>query len=603
MSNESISNVRKLQRGFALVELVIGVAVFTLISVSVYSAYVGIFSIVYSSRAKLAAVDLANEELEIIRNLPYSDVGIAGSIPPGKLSHSQTVIRGGNSFGVTITVRNIDDPYDGTLAGSPGDTAPADYKVAEVEINCPVCKKFTPIVVTTRVAPKNLEAASNNGSLFIRVFDANGNPVPDANVHITNTQTSPNIIIDDVTNVNGMLQIVDTPPGVNAYNISVTKAGYSSDQTIVASAGNPNPTKPPATIVLQQVTQVSFIIDKVSSFAVSSVTQTCASVPSIDFSLVGAKVIGTNPDVLKYDQTKVTNGSGSLTVGSLEWDTYTFTPTDTDYDLIGMNPISPINLIPNTNQPVQLVVANKNPKTLVITLKDSATSLPLSGVDVTLAKVGLASTTKTTGQGFINQTDWSGGSGQATSTDVTKFFSSDGNIETNSPVGDLVLKKVFGDYASSGNITSSSFDAGPSLNFQKIQWMPIDQPPAVGTPSVRLQLATNNDGGAWSYTGPDGTSGTYYTVGNQNINSMNNNRQYLRYKVFLDTASTTFTPNVSDVSFTFTSTCTPPGQVFFSGLSSGNYNLHLSKTNYVDQDLVINISSSWQSLEIVLLPS
>ena len=592
----------KSKKGFTLVELLVGVTVFTLICVSVYSAYTSIFNIVYTSRAKLIAVDLTNEELEIIRNLPYSDVGISGGIPSGKLVHSQTVVRSATSFTVLITIRNIDDPFDSTLGGTPNDSSPADFKLVEVEVNCTTCKNFIPTVVTTRVAPKNLETASTNGALFVKVFDANGNSIEDANVHITNNQVNPPIVIDDVTNVNGLLQVVDAPPGVNAYNITVTKNGYSTDQTYTAVVGNPNPVKPPATVVLQQVTQLSFIIDKLSSMSVSSVTQTCTAVPSIDFNLRGAKLIGT-PSVWKYNQNKTTGGGGTLSISNLEWDSYTITLQDTDYDLVGWNPISPINLVPNSNQAVQLVVAPKNPNTLLVTVKDSATSLPLSDVDVGISKSGFTSATSTTGQGFINQTDWSGGAGQATSTDTTKFFSSDGNIDYNATVGDLVLKKLLGDYVSSGILISSSFDTGSISNFQKIQWAPIDQPLGAGIPNVRLQIATNSDGGSWNYKGPDGTGSTYFTVGNQNINSSANGNQYLRYKLFLDNASTTTTPNVSDISFTFTSLCTPPGQVLFNGLPGGTYDLHFSKSGFSDQDLSVDVNSSWQSQEVTLLPS
>ncbi|MFZ2621145.1 MAG: prepilin-type N-terminal cleavage/methylation domain-containing protein [Minisyncoccia bacterium] len=593
----------KNKKGFSLVELLVGVAVFSVICVSVYDAYKSIFDVVYTSRAKLTATDLANEQLEIIRNAPYSEVGISGGIPSGIFSHTQTLVRGGNSFDVTTTIRNTDDPFDGTLGGNPNDSSPADFKVVEVEINCMACRNYKPVVVTTRVAPKNLETASTNGALFVKVFDANGNPVSDANVHIVNNQVSPPIIIDDVTNVNGMLQIVDAPPGVNAYDITVTKNGYSTDKTYAPTGGNPNPVKPLATVALQQVTQLSFTIDKLSSFYITSVTQTCTPVGSIDFNLQGSKLIGTTPNVLKYDQDKVTSSGGALTVGSLEWDSYLLTLEDGAYDLIGWSPISPVNLIPNSNQSIQLVVAPKNPKTLLITVTDSATSLPLSGVDVTISKSGFTPITNTTGQGFLNQTDWSGGSGQATTTDVTQYFSSDGNIENISPVGDITLKKVFGDFVTSGVLTSSSFDVGSPSNFQKIQWNPIDQPVGAGTPNVRLQIATNNNAGTWNFTGPDGTSGTYYTVGDQNINTINDSNQFFRYKVFLDTNSTSTAPNLSNISFTFTSLCTPPGQVLFDGLPTGTYNIHLSRTGYVDQDVSIDVNSNWQSLDVILLPN
>ena len=588
--------------GYSLVELLVGASVFIIIAISIYGAYVTIFNITYSSRAKLDAVDLANEQLEIVRNLPYADVGIAGGIPSGKLTHNQTISRGQSSFDVTITIRNVDDPFDGTLGGTPNDTSPADFKMVEVEINCPLCKNFVPTIVTTRVAPKNLETASTNGALFIKVFDGNGNPIADANVHVVNNQASPTIVIDDVTNVAGMLQIVDAPPGVNAYDITVTKNGYSTDKTYTASGGNPNPVKFPATVALQQVTQLSFAIDRLSSFAVNSVTQTCSAVSDLNFNVKGAKLIGT-PNILKYEENKVTDSSGSLNIANLEWDSYTMTLIDPNYELIGTSPTSPINLVPNSNQSLQLVVATKNPKTLLVTVKDSATSLPLSGVDVTISKSGFSSVVNTTGQGFINQTDWSGGSGQATSSDPTKYFSSDGNIQNNSPVGDLILKKIFGDYVPSAVLESSSFNTGSPSNFQKIQWLPVDQSPSTGSPNVRLQIATNNDGGEWNFAGPDGTAGTYYTVTDQNINSVNTANQYLRYKLFLDTVSTSTAPNISDISFTFTSLCTPPGQVSFSALPSGTYNLHLSKTGYVDQDVSADVSSSWQSQEVIMLPN
>lgn len=597
-------NIKKnTKKGFSLVELVVGVAVFTVICVSIYSAYTSIFDSVQTSRGKLDAVDLANEQFEIIRNLPYAEVGISGSIPSGVLVHNQTLVRGKTTFDVTTTVRNVDDPFDGTLGGSPNDLSPADFKLVEVEVNCVTCKNFTPIILTTRVAPKNLETASTNGALFVKVFDANGNPVADANVHIVNSTNNPPITIDDVTNTNGMLQIVDAPPGVNAYDITVTKSGYSTDKTYASTVSNPNPVKPFATVALQQVTQLSFAIDRTSTFNVSSVTQTCGPVGGIDFNIQGNKLIGTTPNVLKYNQDKVTNGSGVLAISGLEWDSYVLTLIDAAYDLIGWNPISPISLIPNSTQAVQLIVSPKNPKTLVVTVTDSATGLPLSDVDITLSKSGFTSVTKATGQGFINQTDWSQGPGQATSTNIAQYLTSDGNIDTNNPAGDLILTKVFGEYVSSGVLESSSFDVGSPSNFQKIYWTPIDPPPASGSPSVRLQIATNNDGGTWQYKGPDGTSGTYYTIGNQNIHSINNSKQYIRYKLFLDTASTTTSPNISDVSFTFTSLCTPPGQVLFDGLVQGDYNLHLSKPGYVEQDVLADVISAWQSMSVIMVPS
>ena len=598
-------NLKKISKnkGFTFVELLVGVAVFTLLVISVYNSYISVFNVVYASRAKIEATSLINEQLEIVRNLPYSDVGIISGIPAGKLEHIQTIVRDTNIYTVTTTVRNVDDPFDGTLGGSPNDLSPSDFKLVEIDIDCSNCRTtFPTMVVTTRVAPKNLETASTNGALFVRVIDANGNPVSDADVHIENNQASPRIVIDDVTNSAGLLQIVDAPPGINAYEITVTKTGYSTDKTYAASVSNPTPSKPHATIVLQQVTQLSFIIDKLSTFNVTSVTNNCTPVPSIDFSITGTKLIGL-PSLVKYSQNNVTDSNGVLSLNNIEWDNYTIANIDGAYDLIGINPISPLSIVPNSTQNLQLIMSPKNSKTLLITVKDGATTLPLSGVTVELDGPSGYDVTKITGVGFIGQTDWSGGSGQATSTDDTKYLSSDGNIETQDPVGDIELKKFFGDYSTSGVLTSSSFDTGSASNFQNVIWNPTSQPVAVGSPNIRVQIATNNDGGTWDYFGPDGTTGTYYTMSNQNIFSGNSGNRYLRYKVYFDTASTTSTPNLSDISFTFTSNCTPPGQVWFQGLSSGNYTVTLSKTGYASQTININISSAWQSQDVTLIPS
>ncbi|OHB00245.1 MAG: hypothetical protein A3H52_01990 [Candidatus Zambryskibacteria bacterium RIFCSPLOWO2_02_FULL_39_26] len=595
-------NIKKSSQGFSFVELIVGMAVFLTIIIAVYDSYISVFNVVGASRAKIEAVSLINEQFEIVRNLTYSNVGVAGSIPSGVLLHTQTLVRDNYSYEVTTTVRNIDDPFDGSIGGTPNDLSPADYKVVEIEINCNNCKTFVPMVVTTNVAPKNLETASANGALFVRVFDANGNPVSGANIHIENNQTSPTVVIDDVTNNSGMLQIVDAPPGVNAYEITVTKSGYSTDKTYTESPSNPNPTNPHATVVLQQVTQLSFVIDRLSAFNVTSVTETCSSVGSVDFNLLGSKIIGTNPTVIKYNQNKITDAGGSLNVSDIEWDSYLITLIDGVYELVGINPILPVGVIPNSSQNLQLVVAPKNPQTLLVTVKDSATGLPLSGVTVILTKAGF-SATSITGQGFLGQTDWSGGSGQATSTDPTMYLSSDGNIETNNPAGDIKLKQIFGEYISSGFLISSSFNAGSPSNFQEVSWNPIDQPPAGGVPNVRVQLATNNNGGTWNFAGPDGTDNTYYTTADQNISSINNSKQYIRYKIFLDSVATSTSPNISDISMTFTRECTPPGQVSFSGLSSGTYNMNLAKTGYASQDISVDLNSNWQSQEVIFMPN
>jgi hypothetical protein len=581
---------------------VVAVAVFLVIIIGVYNAYKAVYDVVSVSRFKIVAVDLANERFEIIRNMPYSSVGTVSGIPNGVLNHEDQVTRDGQVFDITTTIRNYDDPFDGTLGGNPNDISPADSKIVEVRVDCQFCKSFKPIVLSGRVSPKNLETASTNGALFVKVFDSSGNPVSGADIHIENNNLIPPVSIDDVTNNSGVLAVVDVPPDSGGYQISATKSGFTTDTTASSTVSNPNPTKPNATVLLQQVTTQSLIIDRLSTPNFSSKDPSCSSVSSIDFNMKGSKTIGDSPVIYKYNQNKVTNGSGLLTLSSVEWDTYNISLIDSLYDLAGTNTLLPINVYPGETKDVDLIVVPKNPNSLLVIVKDAVTLLPLSDVNAELLLNDDVLYTGLTGKGFLGQSDWSLGSGQATSTNLSKYFSSDGNIETSNPVGDLKLDSVFGNYESGGYLISSSFDTGGFSNFKDIIWSPLDQATSTGDNSVKFQIATNSDGATWNFTGPDGTSGTFYTASNRNIHSSNDNKRFLRYKIFLSTEDTNFSPNVSNVAFTFNNSCTPPGQMFFNGLSSGTYKLKLSKSGYTPQEVNVSISSPWKSQEIILMP-
>ncbi len=588
-------------RGFTLIEVIVGATLFAILSVAVYQSYAGLTNLVSLSRSKIIATDVVNEQMEIIRNLPYENVGIVGGIPAGVIPREQEVEKENIRFIVTTTIRNIDDPFDGTIGGTPNDLSPADYKSVDIRVDCPTCSNFSPVTITGRVSPRGLETASNNGALFVRIFDANGIPVPQATVRIVNTEVSPAITIQETTNDDGILQIVDAPPSNNAYQITVTKTGYSTDETLAPSQSNPNPLKPHATVVVQQVTQTSFVIDEVSDITFRTVTPLCAIAPSVPFVLEGTKLIGASPSVYKYTATHTSDATGSITVPDIEWDTYSVRVLGDVHDLVGVNPPLPFQVLPGANQNIEVIVESQNSPTLLVGVKDSNSNLPLSEATVSLVGAG-DDELKVTGRGSIRQTDWSLGSGQDTVGDSARYFTSDGNIETQNFPGELRLSNIFGFYAASGNLTSSTFDTGTSSNFHQLNWQPTAQPVETGTPNVRFRIATNNDNETWEYRGPDGTTGGFYDTTNTNIHSSHNGDRYVRYRVFLDTASTTFSPNIADVAFTFTSDCLPPGQVAFSGLTNGTYTLQVVRDGYNTYETQIQITDDWQYHEVGLSP-
>ncbi len=585
------------KKGFTLIEILVTVAIFSLVALGIYGVITYGYKIILAARVRVLETQLANERVEIIRNLPYEQVGTIGGVPTGIIDQTTTTIRSKMQFQITTTIRNVDDPFDGTLGGTPNDTAPADYKMAQISVWCSSCSapQVTPVIFTTLVAPKGLESASQNGALFLKVFDAAGNLLPNAQVHITNTKVSPAINITDVTNVNGAYQLVDTPTSTWGYNIQVTKNGYTIDSTLVPTQQNPNPVKPPATVVSQNITNISFSIDQVSAINLSTLNNQCQYIPSIGFQVNGSKLSGTNPDIYKYNQTITTNSGGLAQINNLDWDTYFFNLNNISYDIAGTIPTLPVTINPGATQNLSIILQPHTTNSLLLTIKDNGTKLPLSEASVTLTS-GNNSWSGATGHGYLRQTDWSGGSGQETFLDNTKYSSQDGDVETNNPAGDLQLKKIGNNYNWSGYLLSSTIDFGQASNFTNIIWEPLSQPPQAGADSIKFQLATSasSSPASWSFLGPDGTSGTYYTTSNSNISSVHNSDRYLRYKVFLNTTNQSFTPQLSEVAISYTSGCTPPGQVFFPSLSSGTYNLNISLSGYQAVDTSVDVSGATQ---------
>lgn len=577
-------------RGFTLVEIIVALAVFVLFMSGIYSGIQFVFKSVYYSRMKILETAILNEQLEIIRNLPFEDVGIINGSPSGVLERTVTTTRSGIEFTITRTIRNIDDEFDGTIGGDPNDLAPADYKMVEVEIICDKCNQTNQVSEVTYVSPKLLEGDPTHGALFIEVFDANGDPVVGAEVHVVATETDPTLNLTDTTDNDGMLRLVDLGAGIGAYNITVSKIGYTTDQTIAPSEAIPDPVKEPASVEAQNVTEISFSIDKVSQMDISTTNAYCSAVGNVSLHVMGTKLFGVEPDVFKVDDDFSTNSGGAHSLTDLEWDSYGIS-VNSGYDLIGSIPILPISLPAGVTQPVQLLVVANTSNSLLVNVTDSATGQPVSNASVNVS-AGSYDQTKITGIGFTRQTDWSGGSGQLSYINETKYWSDDGKVDVDSSAGDITLVKIGQNYLTSGEIESSVFDLGTTVNFVNLIWEPLGQPAEAGADSVRWQIATSNiaEPVSWDYLGSDGTSATYYDSENISINSIHNGNRYFRYKLFLSTESTDTAPTVSDLMVTYTTACTPPGQSYFGSLSATDYTVEVIKTGYQTNTQTVSVS-------------
>ena len=578
--------------------MLVGTALFLVVAIAAYGAFTSLLQLVAGAQSRTLAVALADEQFEIIRNMPYTSVGLTNGIPQGILPQSQTLSRGGVDFNVGLTIRNIN------LSTS---TTQASDKLVEVDVECPGCKDFQPVILTGMVSPANLQSAGNGGALVVKAIDANGQPVQGASVSVQSTATS-SIQDNDVTDNNGILEhhrraagrqrLPDHRDQERLFDRPDIRDRRSGGEQPV-EAGCHGPERP------GDHGQLRWPIDKLSSIHFTSVTPLCVAVPNFHFSMIGTKQIGDT--VYKYPLTNLATGAGgSLDLSNMEWDTYTLAPTDGSYDAAGINPYNPFALNAGNAQDLQFVVVPKDGNSLLVSVVDSVTGLPLSGATVELSGPGYDQS-QITGQGYLSQGDWSGGSGQPMYSSPNQYWTDDGLVDVATSSGNIVLKQDFGLYSTTATATleSSTFDTGTTSNFYTFAWNPIGEPGPAGAAPVKFQFATSPSStpATWNYVGPDGTPNSYFTVPGAPISSTQNGNEFARYMAYLTTDTATVTPIVSDVSFAYTSACIPPGQAIFQELTPGTYTLTISKTGYTSNtNSSLSVGSGWQNETVTIGP-
>jgi hypothetical protein len=571
--------------GTTLIDLLISMAIVALLLGGVYLVYLSIEAGIANVGTRSAATAAIDQEIEMIRNLPYGSVGTIGGIPSGVIPQVQAVSVDNVSFVLQTTILNIDDPYDSSPSSSPV----ADYKLADITATCPTCSNFAPVEITTTVAPSLLAEGTVYGSIFISAIDANGNPVSGASMRVVNASVTPSINLTDTTNASGILKLIGVPTSTQGYQIFASKSGYSSAQTYpLGGAGNPNPIQPNITVASQTVSNVTFAIDRVSILTVSATDDRCVAMPNEPFSIQGSKLVGTNPNVVKYATSSQTGANGIVSFPAMEWDTYALTLADAAKNVMGTIPFSPVTINPSSTQGFQFILQPAANPSLLVTIADAANGGGISNADATLSKSGF-SETLVTGHAALSQGDWSGG----------QYASQSGNINTSIPGALALFSNASSSYATGtvSSLISDTFDLGnASATLDAISWNPATQP--AGT-LLEFQLAVNNDDATWNFLGPDGTPSTYFIASSSVFASFSGNR-YFRYEVFMSTQNPSSTPTLANVSFDFTGNCVPPAQVLFTGLSQGTYLADVTASNYDEATATVVVGPGFQSSTILM---
>jgi prepilin-type N-terminal cleavage/methylation domain-containing protein len=392
--------VRKTAPGFTLIETLVASAVLAMLFAGVLVILQMLLTSIGEARVRVVASSLAQERLETAKNLPFDEVGTVGGIPPGSLPQEEAVVVNGQTFSVVTTVLYIDDAFD-SLA--PTDPIPNDYKRVRVTVDWDgTFKPKTPQVMSTDVAPAGLEFIDDAGTLIIRVFNSQGVPLSNAQVRIQATSVTPPVDLTTTTNVDGMVMLPGAPMCFECYSISATKAGYSLDKTYTTTEVA-NPTKPQASVFEGQLTEISFVIDALSSLSVTTTRSRQANYalfPGVSFTLQGTKTIGTDvfdEPVYKYSQAFVTGALGQLTIPNLEWDLYSFLlPAGSSIDIAGIKPLSPFPIVAGSNTSLMVVTIANTANSLLMTVMSSNDQL-LPSASITMLVNGNPVATQSAG--------------------------------------------------------------------------------------------------------------------------------------------------------------------------------------------------------------
>jgi hypothetical protein len=301
-------------RGFTLIEAVVVSAVVLIFLVGLIGMTIYVFDLITNARAKLSALAAVSERMEFIRSLPYNSVGTVAGIPSGAIPQQRTVTLNAYTFNERVLIQYVDDPADGV---GPADRNGilSDYKQVKIEYSWNVTGATSSAALIATIVPRSMETTAGGGTIRVNVFNAAAAPVAGASVRLLNTSGTTTIDVTRFTNTAGVALFVGAPAGSN-YQLFATKVGYSTDQTHVASASNPNPSVPPISVLEADISTMNFQIDRLADLSLRVYTSVTEASAIETFTDLGGLASSTKVAAVGGDLTLAGSGGVYETAGT-----------------------------------------------------------------------------------------------------------------------------------------------------------------------------------------------------------------------------------------------------------------------------------------------
>jgi prepilin-type N-terminal cleavage/methylation domain-containing protein len=280
------SRVRRGERGFTLIELMVALTVFVILLAGSAIVFSGIMKVTGQNRYRSVAANLASQEMDTVRALAITSFT---SLPLGRVTTTQTVDQ------VRYTIDRdaewvTQNATVGACDGSGG--SQLAYLSETVTVSWPNMQGVLPVTSTTILTPSVGTYDPNTGHIAVKIVDRNAAPQD----LIPVTVTGPSGTKVAVTSPDGCAFFAYLLPG--SYTVSLSTALFVDGQ------GVPNPTQT-ATVSIGVIASVQFDYDLASTLSLTLAGDSGGTFPAT----VPVTLGNTSLLPLGY---KVYTGSGSL---------------------------------------------------------------------------------------------------------------------------------------------------------------------------------------------------------------------------------------------------------------------------------------------------
>jgi len=377
-----MKQILKNKHGFTFIESLVLLFIFSITAVTFYSVFSLGTKHIIEAKNRLAAVSLANQKMEIIRNLNYNSIGTLGGIPNGSIDPDEYETVNTRNFHILTDIKYCDDPFDGIQGETPNDTIPNDYKIAKITVKWGEETDSQQVYLVATFAPPGIETSAGGGTLRINIIDSGAIGIAGANIHLHNAGTG--VDLNTVTDSTGSVLFPGTPAGSD-YEIDVSKNEYESVSTLAVSPASPyNPvTDEHASVIADALNVKSIIIDLLSDINISTVDPLNNAVGDTTFKLTGGRILGTKVSDgepgYNYEQDLTADSSGEKSISNVSPGMYEFILrdiSDTNYTFIKMDPgddtsSNKFTLSPGIALDVKAIIADKSVNSLLVSVKDN----------------------------------------------------------------------------------------------------------------------------------------------------------------------------------------------------------------------------------------